>query len=64
MNLYYLTLNRKKDIMTFLYLFKILLNIYINRAPNDTSNFAAYPDSDSPAAALKPADDPFLGKYY
>lgn len=31
-----------------------------NRAPNDTSNFSSYPESDTHSPALKPADDPFL----
>lgn len=33
---------------------------YIFRAPNDTSNFSSYPESDTQSPALKPADDPFL----
>ncbi|CAD8203280.1 unnamed protein product [Paramecium octaurelia] len=30
------------------------------KAPNDTSNFSSYPESDTQSPALKPADDPFL----
>jgi hypothetical protein len=30
------------------------------KAPNDTSNFSSYPDSDELSAAMKPSEDPFL----
>ena len=30
------------------------------RAPNDTSNFSSYPESDHLSPALKPSEDPFL----
>lgn len=30
------------------------------KAPNDTSNFTSYPESDTQPPALKPGDDPFL----
>lgn len=30
------------------------------KSPGDTSNFGAYPDSDTVAVALKPNEDPFL----
>jgi len=30
------------------------------KSPGDTSNFSSYPDSETIASALKPADDPFL----
>jgi hypothetical protein len=33
---------------------------FIARAPNDTSNFSSYPESDTQSPALKPGDDPFL----
>jgi len=33
---------------------------FLQRAPNDTSNFSSYPESDTHSPALKPADDPFL----
>jgi len=32
----------------------------IVKAPNDTSNFSNYPESDTLSPALKPAEDPFL----
>jgi hypothetical protein len=30
------------------------------KSPGDTSNFGAYPDSDTVAVALKPSEDPFV----
>ncbi len=49
----------------FIFFFKCIIYLFIyvkkkKRAPNDTSNFSSYPESDTTAPALKPADDPFL----
>lgn len=30
------------------------------KAPNDTSNFSSFPDSDELSPAIKPSEDPFL----
>ena len=38
-----------------------IVNFFLKkRAPNDTSNFSSYPESDHLSPALKPSEDPFL----